>query len=213
VKLENSLFSILNSFSDWLIRIVMINILMILTSLPIITLYASLQSGYRLMHDYVNKNETSIFRGYFTYFMEGLKKNIGLGLLFSLVIGLTVLNVTYYVDIIQENAEPLYVIGYYVTIAAMIGVYIVLVHSFSCHLVFPKIKIKHLFKISFYVSGKFFFRTVVLMAIHLISILMFTTPITLFIFIFVGLSIPILLNAMVTNKVVIYLQSLGEKHD
>ncbi len=211
MKHENTLLSKLNEASDWLIRVVVINLLMIATALPIVTLYASLHAGYRLMHDYANQDETPLFKGYFKYWWEGLPKKIWLGLLFIVFGGLTVLNVTYYVDIIRENPQALYVIGYYVTIAAMVGLYIILIHSFSCMLVFPNLRVTKLFKLSFYLSGKYFLRTSLLVVIHLASMLMLMTPITQFMFVFIGLSLPMLVNAIMTRPIVSYLESLGEK--
>lgn len=190
----------------------MINVLIIMTSLPIITIYASLASGYRLMHDYINKNETHLFKGYFKYFIENLKKKIFISIFISFALFLTVLNVTYYVEILETNPNFLYTIGYYVTIAAMIGVYVISIHSFSVVLVFKETTIIKTFKIAFYISGRYFFRTVLLIIINLIPIALFITPITIFVFVFAGISIPLLLNAIVTNPIVTYLEGLGVKH-
>lgn len=211
MKLEQSIFQKLNTFSDWVIRIIMINVLMILTSLPIITIYSSLSSGYQLMHDYINKDETHLFKGYFKYFFENLKKKIFMSILITLALFLTILNVTYYVEILKTDPNILYTIGYYVTIAAMIGVYVISIHSFSVVLVFKQISIMKTFKIAFYISGRYFFRTILLIAINLIPVAMFATPITIFVFVFAGLSIPLLLNAIVTNPIVSYLEGLGVK--
>ena len=65
-----------------------------------------------------------------------------------------------------------------------------------------------MFKLAFYLSGKFFVKTVLLVFTTLIPFLMLMTPITQVVFVFGGLSIPVLLNALITNKVVIYIEGL-----
>jgi hypothetical protein len=65
-----------------------------------------------------------------------------------------------------------------------------------------------MFKLAFYLSGKYFLRTVLLVLTTAVPFVLLMTPITQLIFVFAGLSIPVLLNALITNQIVEYVEGL-----
>ncbi|MFA5471164.1 MAG: DUF624 domain-containing protein [Acholeplasmataceae bacterium] len=208
MKYEKTFYQKVNTVADWIIRIIMLNILMIITSLAIITIYPSLAAGYKLFHQYINKDEEKLFKGYFQYFIEDFGKKISISLVLILVLVLGYLNVTYYVDYLNAGANWFYMIGYYITLAFLVSCFIITLYTLTVMYVVPKAKMILMFKLAFYLSGKFFVKTVLLVFTTLIPFLMLMTPITQLVFVFGGLSIPVLLNALITNKVVIYIEGL-----
>lgn len=208
MKYEKTFYQKVNTVADWIIRIIMLNVLMIITSLAIITIYPSLSAGYKLFHQYINKDEEKLFKGYFQYFIEDFGKKISISLVLILVLVLGYLNVTYYVDYLNAGANWFYMIGYYITLAFLVSCFIITLYTLTVMYVVPKAKMILLFKLAFYLSGKFFMKTVLLVLTTLIPFLMLMTPITQVFFVFGGLSIPLLLNALITNKVVIYIEGL-----
>lgn len=205
---EKSLYQKINTVADWIIRIIMINILMIFTSLLVVTIYPSLAAGYKLFHQYIHKNEEKLFKGYFKFFLEDIGKKIGIGLIFIVVLVLGYINTTYYVDILNEQSTWFYLAGYYVTLAFLVSAFIVTLYTLAVMYVVPKAKVVLMFKLAFYLSGKYFLRTVLLVLTTALPFVLLMTPITQLIFVFAGLSIPILLNALITDKIVDYVEGL-----
>lgn len=208
---EKTFFQKLNTISDWIIRIVMVNVLMIITSLPIITIYPSLAAGYDLMHEYSEKNESNLFKGYFGYFIKHLKLKLILGFILFFLLFMGFYNVTYYVEILKTNESLFYQIGYYMTFGFLVVAIVVTLYTLTVIHVYPNIKLRSIIKLSFFVSGKYFLRTILLVIVNLIPFVLWLTPITMLIFIFAGLSIPIILNVLITKPVVFYLKELGEQ--
>src|SRR3989339_52742 len=110
---EKSLYQKINAVADWIIRLIVINVLMILTSLPIITLFPSLAAGYKLFYEYKEKNETKLFKSYFSFFKENFMRKVQIGFILIFVLLLGYYNVTYYVNVLQSSEELFYQIGDY----------------------------------------------------------------------------------------------------
>ncbi len=58
-KLVNSR---INDVADWIIRIIMINVMIIFFSLAVVTIYPAISAGYNMFHDYVEKKNTRLFK-------------------------------------------------------------------------------------------------------------------------------------------------------
>jgi|GEM_PF-505584 len=210
-QLSLSIYQKLNVIADWIIRLVMINIMVILFSLPLLTFYPALYAGYRLFDDYVHQDETPLFKGYFLYFKESLGKKLSLGVMLVFLIGFGYWNVTYYVNELNSQTHWFYAFGYYVTFAALIGMIAVTLYTFVVLHVYPNITLAMLIKLSFYLSGKYFVKTILLLIVMVFPYAMFLAPITFFLFVFVGLSTPLLLYAWITVSVKKYLKGLEFK--
>lgn len=205
-KYETTLYQKINIVADWIIRLIVINLLMIVTSLPIITLYPSMAAGYRLWSDYVNKDETKLISGYFSYFKDQFWKKFIIGIMLILIIGLGYLDATYYAQI--ADISIWYQMGYYVMIAMLTTGFIVTIFTLVVFQVFPEAKIYLMFKLSLYLSGKYFFRLMLLFIVMVIPIAMLIFPVTQLMLVFIGVSGPLLLNVLITRKVVEYLKGL-----
>jgi len=207
---EKKIFSIMNTIADWIIRFVVINIIVITLSLPIITLYPAMSAGYNLFHDYANKDEVKLFSGYFEHLKKDFFKKLLIGFILFILIFLGYTNVTYYVDILNEQNHWFYVVGYYVTTIFLVIAIIVTLLSVTVIKVYPKAKYINILKISFFVAGRYFFRTMLLIVITVLPFALLLVPITTMIFVFGGISLPLYLNVIVTKPIVTYLEKLGE---
>lgn len=202
----------LNTIADWIIRIVMINIITIILSIPIITIYPAMSAAYNLFSDYTNKDEVNLFSGYFGYFKKDLWKKIVLSLVFILVLTLGYANVTYYLEYLNNQSGIFYLVGYYITIVLLIAAFVVVLYSFTVVSVYPKAKYVTIYKLSFFLAGKFFLKTILLIVSTVLPFLMLLAPITAMLFVFSGVSLSILLNVLITKQAVIYLKGLGENN-
>ena len=181
---EKKIFSIMNTIADWIIRFVVVNIIVITLSLPIITLYPAMSAGYNLFHDYANKDEVNLFRGYFGHFKKDFFKKLLIGFLLLVLIFLGYSNVTYYVDILNQQNHWCYIAGYYITSIFLVVAIVVTLLSITVVKVYPKIKYMNIFKLSFFVAGKYFFRTILLIVITVLPFALLLVPITQMIFVF-----------------------------
>jgi len=208
------LTSKLNDIADWIIRLIVLNIMIIFFSLAILTIYPAVSAGYNMFSEYVKKNNPSLFKGYFNHFKTALLRKIIIGLIIGLVFFLAYLNIRYYDAYLAENSSVFYLIGYYISLA-LIAIwtattfYTIVVVKVKADLAY-----RNLFKLSFFLAGKFYLTTLLLVIIALIpfTLILFASVISPLFFIFMGLSIPLVLSALVTRKPVQYLESLGENH-
>ncbi len=210
---ESSIYQKINRIADWVIRIIMINILMIITSIPLITLFPSLAAGYKLFYDYTHKNEVRLFSGYFTYFKQDFMRKFQIGLILIIVLLVGYYNVTYYVDVLRSNENIFYQMGYYIAFAFLFAVFMVTLYTLPIVTTYPRLKLGLMMKLAFALSGKYFFRTLLLILIHLIPFAFMLTQITTLLAVFGGLSIPMVLAVLVHEKATLYIISLGERHD
>lgn len=207
----NKLFnSKLNEIADWIIRLIMLNVMMIFFSLPILTIYPAISAGYNMFSDYTSQKNPSLFKGYFKYFKTELIRKILLELIIVAVFFFAYLNIRYYDSGLEQNPSSFYLIGYYISLA-LIAIWIATsFYTIVVVKVKPSVKFRNLFKLSFYLAGKFYLTTLLLVSIVLIPFLLIILASTIspLVFIFMGLSIPILLGALVTKKAVRYLEGL-----
>jgi uncharacterized membrane protein YesL len=207
---DKTLYQKLNTFADWVIRLVMINILIIVTSLPVITLYPALLAGYKMFHKYINKEEVPIFKSYFTYFGENFGSKIKIGLILAAAIFVGAVNTTIYNEFLEANPSPFNLVGQYVMIIMVLSVIFVTMYTFPLMLTYPNTNVWLLIKFSFFLSGKFILRTFSAILILFIPILLLVHPLLILILVFVGMSTMVLLYALVFRKVVEYVEGLDQ---
>ncbi|VEU82805.1 DUF624 domain-containing protein [Acholeplasma hippikon] len=211
-NVESKLHQKLNTFADWVIRITLINILMVICSLPILTIYPAFVAGYKLFNDYANKNEKPIIKTFFKYFIEDFSIKMQLGLMLALAIGVAIFNLTIYADIAALDPSPINTIGTYVMIIMVATVVFVLIYTLPLMITYPKTNLWLMMKFAFFLSGKYIFRTVLAVLIALIPVALMLTPITMLLFIFVGLSTPVVLYALLFKPVVKFIEELDREN-
>lgn len=207
---DKTLYQKLNTFADWVIRLVMINILIIVTSLPVITLYPALLAGYKMFHKYLNKEEVPLFKSYFTYFGENFGSKIKIGLILAAAIFVGAVNTTIYNEFLEANPSPFNLVGQYVMIIMVLSILFVTMYTFPLMLTYPNTNVWLLIKFSFFLSGKFILRTFLAILILFIPIVLLIHPLLILVLVFVGMSTMVLLYAMVFKKVVEYVESLDQ---
>lgn len=212
MNFEKLVNSKLNVIADWIIRLVMLNILMIFTSLAVVTIYPSLSAGYNMFNDYLNKKDVKLFRGYFGYFKESIGRKMILTIIIGVFFAIGYSNTRYYTVFVQD-AEIFYTVGYYVTLTVLVILFTIVLYSFSIIRVFPTLKFMRLFKVSFYLAGKYYFVSLGLVVVTLLPMILLFYPQLMLLYILVGVSLPVILNSVLTKNVVKYIQTLGENNE
>lgn len=205
-KLMNSR---INWIADWIIRIVVINVLVILMMLPIITWYPSFVAGYSVFADAVDRKEVKIVPSFFRHFRIHLPRRIIFGVVIFLLTYLSFANASYYSTLIEAGEGLFYQIGYYVTIVLMAMLYAVILYTFVIVYVYPSIKFPPLIKLSLYLAGKYYFITIFLVLLNMIPVLMLFTSVTSVLFVFSGISLPLLMHAILTQPARRYIEKMG----
>ena len=209
-KLVNSK---LNTIADWIIRVVVINILTIVCALPLITAYAALGAGYNRFQDYLQGREGALISGYFHHFRHALLKKIGLGIVLTVLFSLVVFNTRYYLRLTEDAGGAWTAMGYVISLVLLALLLVVTLYSFAVLRVTSSLQVTALFKVAFYLSGKFFFRTMLLIPTVILPVFLLITPLTALGFVFAGVSVPLLINAYLTLDAVDHLERLASRHE
>lgn len=213
MNFEKLVNSKVNRVADWIIRLVMINIMMIFTSLLLVTIYPSISAGYNMFNDYTNDRDTKLFGGYFTYFKENLGRKIIVSIIITLVLFLGGSNIMYYNSSLDTDVSWFHNVGYFVTLSFVVIFYATSIYTVVIARVSSKMKYTSLFKLAFFLAGKNYFTTVLVVLVSSIPVLLFFFPQLFIVIIMMGISLPLLVQVYLTNGIVYYLESLGEKND
>lgn len=212
-KTPSKLFEKLNAFADWFIRITVVNILVITFTIPVITFIPALTAGYRMLSDPLKKEEENIFKGFFKYFKEDFVNKMTISLIIAIALFISIYNNQLYNGLSAENpTNILYFVGFYITMAIVIAIIMITLYIPVVYSEKSKLELGKAFKLSFYLAGKFMFRTFLITVALLIPVAMFIiSPFTTALLVFFGVSIPLLINAALTLKVRKFLQTMEEE--
>lgn len=202
----------LNAVADWIIRLVMINIMIIFFSLAIVTIYPAVSAGYNVFNDYLNNKNPRMFKDYFSYFKQGILKKIVISLIIGVVATVGALNIRYYSLSLEASEGALHMIGYFVTLALIAIVYVTILFTFTVIKIMPDIKLTSLFKTAFFLAGKYYLVSMLLIVTNSVPFILLMFPQTIIFFIIMGISIPVCLNAVFTKGAYLYFDKVGEKN-
>lgn len=166
-----------------------------------------------MLDDYVNDRDTKLFKGYFSYFRENLGRKIIVSIIITVVLFLGGSNIMYYNSSLETNPSWFLNVGYFVTLSLIVIFYATSIYTVVIARVSSKMKYTSLFKLAFFLAGKNYFITVLLVLVSSISVVLVFFPQLFIVVIMFGLSLPLLIQVYLTNGIVYYLKNLGEKND
>ena len=206
--IEKPFFQKINQISDWILRLVIINTLVILTILPLITLFLGLSTGYNTLRDLWRKQEKGLFRTYFKHLRYRIGHKLLLGLVLGFILLVGYLNMTYYVDLIETSSNLFYQAGYYITLFFVVMMLAVSLYLLPIIYVKPQLNIKTSIKFSFYIAGKFILRTLFLLLTPAMLLFLLLTSFTSLVFVLFGVSGWLMVMVLITDVVVDYLEEM-----
>lgn len=199
---EKPFFRTLNAIADWIIRIVVINIFMILCTIPLITFYAGYKAGYSLFTDYIEGKPTPIFKGFWENLKENFWYDVGVGALFVLFILVGLFSLWQYNALMGENPEKIfYLIASLIVLGITLLTIITMVYSVTISYIFKDISVKNMVKLSMAISGKYFLRSLLVLILTVGPLFLMISPLLAPIFVLLGLSVPVTLNTLLMRKV------------
>ncbi len=199
-------FDKLNKIADWIIRIVVINVFIVISTIGIITFYAGLKMAYDMFTDYTEDKHTPLFKGMWTYFKEDFLKKLGYGTLLIVTLFVGISSLLWYNKNLTDNFDIFIGIGYSIMLMFNLGVYLIFLYSLTVTHVFKEASLKNVIRLSFYLAGKYFLRTILIIIINIAPFLLLLSYYTAPIFVLAGLSIPAVLNVLITKKPVRFLK-------
>ncbi|VEU80304.1 YesL family protein [Haploplasma axanthum] len=207
---EKKMHTIINTASDWVLRVILINFLVIATSLLIITILPAFQAGYRLFSDYLEKNEENIFKAYFKYLKEDFWNKVILGTMTLVLIVIAVVSNLHYQNMIRTEPKIIAYLGFFVTLVMGVTIILISLYFPLAFTMSDKKNIDYIFKLSFYLAGKYIVRTILLVIIAITPGLLLLTSTTILLLVFCGIALPILSNVIITSKPRLFLKKLME---
>lgn len=206
--IEKPFFQKINQISDWILRLVIINTLVIITILPLITLFLGLSTGYNTLRDLWRKQEKGLFRTYFKHLKHRIIHKLLLGLVLGVIILVGYLNMTYYVDLIETTPNQFYQAGYYITLFFVVMMLAVSLYLLPIVYAKPSFGIKSSIKLSFYVAGKYILRTLFMLLTPALLLFLLLSSFTSMIFVLFGVSGWLMVMVLITDVVVDFIEEM-----
>lgn len=200
--IEKPFFQKINQISDWILRLVIINTLVILTMLPVITLFLGLSTGYNTLRDLWKNQEKGLFKTYFKHLKNRAIHKILLGIFIGFLLLVGYLNMTYYVELIENSPNLFYQAGYYITLFFVVMMLAVSLYLLPIVYVKPNLGTKSAIKLAFYIAGKYILRTMFMLLTPAVLLLLLLTSFTSMIFVLFGVSGWLMVMVIITNRVV-----------
>ena len=199
--MDKPFFRILNLIADWIIRIIVLNVFVIVLTLPIVTFYAGYKAAYSLFVDYTEDKTTPLFRGFWENLKKNFWNNIGVGSIFLVLIVLGFLGAYNYNNMIAENPDDIfYLVGFVITLGVSLLLIMAMLNSITVSYINEDISVKDLFKISLVLTGKYLLRSIVVILVSIAAALLLLEPMLMPIFVFAGLTVPIIVNVLLMRK-------------
>jgi uncharacterized membrane protein YesL len=209
--IEKPFFQKINQISDWILRLVIINTLVIITILPLITLFLGLSAGYNTLRDLWRKQEKGLFRTYFKHLKHRILHKLLLGLVLGVILLVGYLNMTYYVDLIETTPTLFYQAGYYITLFFVVMMLSVSLYLLPIVYTNPQLGIKSSIKLAFYVAGKYILRTLFILLTPALLLFLLLTSFTSMLFVLFGVSGWLMVMVLITDVVVDYIEEMNRR--
>ncbi len=207
---EKPFFHKLNLIADWILRIVILNIFLVFSTLLVVTLYPGISASYKLFKEWKQGENTPIFGGFWKYFKEDFKRKISISIILILIIAIGVYSLITYNEFIKENSGTIYLVGYFVVLIFLIGFVLVTLFTIPVMLYFKEINLTNIYKISLYVMAKYFYITLLVSVLWIIPAILLYFPKLMVIYVVAGLSLTVLLWVLVSAPIFRFLERISK---
>lgn len=213
MDIEKLVNSKVYTFFDWVWRILVLNLLTLITSFGIITIFPSIVASYQSIRDFKEGRDENVFKVYFTNFGRYFKKTIIPGIVILVVMGVLIFGLIFYTDLLNammEQPEGTYtdsqylipnigkfVVMFLLIIVGLISTQLPMIYSFFNFRFFDN------FKFALYMTFKFFVQS-------MIEVLFWGASLVIFIFLnpawyFIGLALPLYFIYSISRPIYWYL--------
>ncbi|QVK18517.1 YesL family protein [Mycoplasmatota bacterium] len=183
-------------YADLLYKIIFVNIMVVLLSLPIITFVPALIAGFSVVKFYIEDNEAPLFKSFINEFKKNFFRNFKVGIILIVIAFLLLNNINFFYKNIELGL--FYTAGLYLSLILLFFLILTGIHIPLTSMYFDKLDTMKIIKLSLYIGIKYIFKTL-LMVLPLIStvlLMMYMFPV----FTFLGFGIPIYANLKISNQ-------------
>ena len=201
-------------FLDYLFRLVMINVLIIVPSFSFIFIYSyfdnienniwlyvtlipmvlylipAMIAGFACIKMYEDNGSTGIFKEFFQFFKKFYKKSIIFSLLFSLSIILLANSILYFYD--QISYGVINVIGFFLSISVALILIFMVIHIPLTIVYFEDLQLKECLKIAMFMTFKNIWKTIIMFIC--LGVFILIDSLVLYFMAFLGFSLPIYIS-------------------
>lgn len=121
--MDNGFFSFANRFGD----IVFLNVIFLLTCIPIVTIGPALAALYSVSLKMAKGQEGYVVRGYFTEFKENLKQGLAVGIVLEMILAVLIADAVF----LYHSQDSYRTFGMVVTIIALIFLVVLIPYIFA----------------------------------------------------------------------------------
>ena len=222
-KLSNSKLWI---FFDWVWRLMVINVLTIVTSIGIITIMPAICAAFKSIKDTKENYSSHIIKDYYKNFIYLFRDTFGFSIILVALIGFCGYAFLWYdgvIGITQESLEQMdktwYMIALFSTVIIIIGVLVLLMAFMQIPMV-----INYFYygftdniKLSFYMAFKYIITSIIELAVVVTSILILVNAIFTYylmpVWLFFGISLPLYAMYTVSRRFYRYVAENFEEED
>jgi len=195
---------------DFVMRLVILNVIIVFVSLPLFTLLAAITAGHSVIRKMAEDRGTSIFKEFFRTFIQVLGKTAMLSLFIILVIVVLINSGFFFFQTMGDGI--IYVIGFLLTISVGFVIIACIQHLPIIISYFPDLRTIDSIKLMFLFSARYPMLTIYL----LLPVVIIFVEIGLFygIVAFLGFSLPIYVGYLLSYRSyrVIYEKNKGDKN-
>ena len=193
-------------FFDLLYKLLVINLLIIIISIPVVTIFPAIVAATATIKN--NITETAIFKPYFKNFKTYFGKSFLMGLFFLLSFAAGIYGYFFWSYQDFGNSEMMEIFFYILIVVIVICLIVftfIIVHTPLLIITFNKLNNIQIFKTSMYVSVRYFLTTLLMLfaVIVIVGVLVLClfVPWVLGIWMIIGISLPLYLVIKITTPI------------
>lgn len=207
---EKPFFHKLNLVADWILRIVVLNIFLILSTLLVVTLYPGISASYKLFKEWTEGDNTPIFSGFWNYFKEDFKRKISISIILILVLVIGIYSMITYNDFIKENEGMIYLVGYYIVLIFLIGFVLATLFTVPIMMYFKEINLTNIYKLALYIMARYFYITILVSILWIVPLILLYFEQLMVIYVISGLSLTVLLWVLSSRPIFRFLERISK---
>ncbi len=191
-------------FFELLFALVVINLLTIVFTIFIITLLPAHVAAYQTIDDIKELGTSGIIKRYFKNMWKHMEKAFLIGLLVIIIGVIAVFSMNFYKTHFVET-NVIGQVGYWIMLIVLFVLLLLVLHTPLIIIKFPKFGIIDTVKMSMFICFRYIISTLVILVA---DIVMLVGVLALPIWVFIGLSLPIMLILKLTEPTYYYLKKI-----
>lgn len=191
---------------DWIYRLIILNMLIIISSIFIVTILPSLVAGYLTIKGFAEDRDQNIFKAYYNNFILKIKPTLIINVIVLILLFVFSMALLQYADAFAEGTNLFFIIGFAFIIFSIFVLLLTLLHMVPV-IAYFNFKVIDNIKFSFYMAVKYIGTTFLIFLISFFFIMLLWLNFTIPVWVMMGFSGNMLFVYRVTRPIYGYLLS------